>query len=253
MHLNFTNKKVIECFFITSSGGGSFTWNICAKIYKPNEKGYRNVEGYIERMQIQQFAEFKSCTEQGLPLTAGCGFPTKTWNVNGWLEIVIMCITPFSLVANQFFRKHSGNGKLSVNKFVKYLQIVPKHVKTRIAEALPDRFALLSDGWSAKGTHFGAKYDCYPTFTSCGFEKVVLAFAPKVSEEKIDSQNHYKLIKFVLDVFRRSFNNIVAVISDNCPTNLRLGQDVFPKHPYCMFIWCASHRFNRAVGDILGD
>lgn len=106
------------------------------------------------------------------------------------MEIVIMRLTPFSLVTNPFMRKHSAHAKLSVNTFMKYLQLMTHHVEKNVSKALPDRFALLFDGWSAKETHYVAIYATYPSLARCLFDKVLLAFAPLGTEEKLDATHH---------------------------------------------------------------
>ena len=85
-----------------------------------------------------------------------------------------------------------------------------KAVEVRIESLLPDNFSILIDGWSKNSTHFVGIYACY-----CGCESdhktVLLGFLPLLSEESQSAQNHVDLIHYVLSVYGKSTENVVAI------------------------------------------
>lgn len=63
--------------------------------------------------------------------------------------------------------------------------------------------------------------------------------------EKEDAQSsveHYKLFQFVLNLFEKSFDNVVAVAEDNCAVKRSIYRPLDS-----VFIGCTSHSFNLTV------
>lgn len=99
-----------------------------------------------------------------------------------------------------------------------------------------------------------ASYHCVVTFAtspadnSLGYESYLLSFSFLENEKFHTTESHYDSLKYILSLFDKKFNNIVAIIADNCTTNKRLC---------CLanmyFIKRASHRPNLAVKDVLSS
>lgn len=124
-------------------------------------------------------------------------------------------------------------------------------LETKVSNALPEKFSLVFDGWSSGDTHFVAIFAAFPSFTSCGYQKFLIAFSPLEEEDRLDADSHYSFMKFALDVYGKSFRNVVCITGDNCANNLRLAKLINEDYPDCQFLGCASHRFQLAVKDIL--
>ncbi|KAH9135418.1 hypothetical protein LEN26_006419 [Aphanomyces euteiches] len=65
---------------------------------------------------------------------------------------------------------------------------------------------------------------------------------------RMTSDAHLEFMVFVLELYGKSWSNVVALIGDNCSTNIALARKAAVS-----FIGCASHRFNLAVKDILAN
>lgn len=67
-----------------------------------------------------------------------------------------------------------------------------------------------------------------------------------VAEDSQDADQHKEYFEFVLDLYGRSFKNVVVLLGDNCSTNQSFARKVNTP-----LVGCASHRFNLAVHDII--
>ena len=65
-------------------------------------------------------------------------------------------------------------------------------------------------------------------------------------ETKLNADEHVKFTEIVLSSYGKWWNNIAALIGDNCNTNRSMS-----KKAMVNFIGCASHRFDLAVKDIM--
>ncbi len=75
-----------------------------------------------------------------------------------------------------------------------------------------------------------------------------LAFSPCESENSQSAENHYQFLLFVLELFGKSIENVVALEGDN-----RSANKAFAIRVGCGFVGCASHRYNLAMKDILQE
>ena len=128
------------------------------------------------------------------------------------------------------------------------MDLTTRKVENKIKEVLPDKFALVIDGWTKNSTHFVAIFVSFHADTKVGFEQVMLAFSPMNSETSFRASDHFGFIEWVLGLYGKSLDNVVAVIGDNVSTNQALAD--MCKKP---LIGCASHRFNLAMKKILGS
>jgi hypothetical protein len=78
--------------------------------------------------------------------------------------------------------------------------------------------------------------------SATGYKKVLLSFSPMTNEESFNAATHVKYFEFVLGYYGKWWNNVAALIGDNCCTNQSLATKA---NSY--FIGCASHRFNLAM------
>eukprot|EP00171_Calliarthron_tuberculosum_P021824 IDg21824t1 len=172
----------------------------------------------------------------------------KTVHAHGWIDLVVNGLQPFSIVENEVFRRHVRYEHLSTKTLVRYLSKLSTRVEDRIRNLLPEKFALIFDGWTSSDTHFVAIFASFPVKSTNGYRTVLLSFSPFEDEVSQNAKNHYLFACFVLDLYGKSFNNVVALIGDNCETN-----KLFATLAGTYFVGCASHRFNLAVHDLASD
>jgi hypothetical protein len=79
-------------------------------------------------------------------------------------------------------------------------------------------------------------------FINFEIDPICLAFTPLLDESAFSAQNHRDLILFVLSIFRKSVENLICIIGDNCNVNKALA-DLLE----IPLVGCAAHRFNLAI------
>ena len=67
-----------------------------------------------------------------------------------------------------------------------------------------------------------------------------------VDKKSFTARDHYEHLTYVLSVYRKTFENVVAITGDNVDTNKRIADLCGVK-----FFGCASHRLNLAVSAYL--
>ncbi|RHY54374.1 hypothetical protein DYB34_008861 [Aphanomyces astaci] len=122
------------------------------------------------------------------------------------------------------------------------------HVERKIASQLPDQFDLVHDGWSHGSTHYLATFATFPSSDPIGYTRTLLVFAPIYNEDSLSADVHYKFTVFVLELYGKTWDNVIALIGDNCSTN-----GAFARRAGVPLIGCASHRFNLFMSDVLAD
>lgn len=164
-------------------------------------------------------------------------------NLYGWIEWVCVGVKPFAFVDDPLTKLYTNLKPITSKTLKKHMSQLVRRVETSIAAELPERFALMIDGWTKSATHFIALFACYPTDSDPGYSTVLLAFSPLCDETQLTAQAHYDFIAWVLDsVYNKSMDNVVAIIGDNCEVNKAMCN--LAGLP---LIGCASHRFNLAV------
>ena len=126
----------------------------------------------------------------------------------------------------------------------KYLDLVTRSVERKITKVLPDRFAIIIDGWIKASTLYVGVFATYASEELGNFHQVLLAFSPLFSETEFGAEQHFDLISWVLNLYEKTMENLVAIIGDNVSVNKALATKCGVP-----LIGCASHRFNLAVNE----
>lgn len=129
---------------------------------------------------------------------------------------------------------------------MRFFPRITEVAEEKIADRLPERFALVFDGWKMGSTHFLALFASFPADGDCGYELRLLTFSPLINETSLGAAQHLSSISYILELYRKSISNFCALIGDNCCMNKAL--DRMASRP---LIGCASYRFNLAVKEIL--
>ena len=249
-----TGKQIQDTFFsIHSIEKNTFICNLCNKSLKTNETGgYTNIKKHIETVHSTAFEKFKDAKSKGKSIDLDeFRYSNKSLRACAWLEIIVMCLLPFSAVYSPFLQKISKYGKTSRPTLMHNLNKLTNLVEKKISLALPEIFSVVFEGWSCGDTHYLALFATYPSKCNLGFEKVLLGFAPLGEEQSLDAESHFEYMEFVLEVFEKSMTNVVAISGDNCAVNLSLAKNIHSRYSSCHYIGCASHRFNLAVQDLM--
>lgn len=170
----------------------------------------------------------------------------KSSSYYGWYDLVINCLLPFSTVENLTMRENVRHDSISLSTFTRHLPALSQLVEKKVAELLPNKFALVFDGWTNRMTHFLGVFASFPDSNQEGYSVRLLAFSPFEDEASLGRDEHIRFLDFVLNLFNKSWDNVVCIIADNC--NLNKSIATAKELP---FLGCASHRFNLAMTDIL--
>ena len=147
---------------------------------------------------------------------------------------------PFEFVENPLTREFTKLDPITVPTLKKYLEVVTRKTEAQISSKLPNQFSLIVDGWTKRSDHFFGVFAAWES--NSGFESALLAFSPMLSETDFSAVEHKKFIEFVLSLFDKTIENVVAITGDNCEMNKRLATILgLP------LIGCAYYRFNLAV------
>lgn len=173
-------------------------------------------------------------------------YPRKTTSIHAWIQCVALCLQRFSFCENVVIRRHFKHESICRNALLLYMRRLMESVESKIMDMLPERFAIVFDGWSGGGTHYVGFFATYPAENELGFRKHLLGLSPMGDEDSLDASEHYDYVEYVLGVHGKKFNNVVAIICDNTSTN-----KAFVRRVGSFFLGCHSHRFNLAMTDIL--
>lgn len=252
--------------FFSQSDTDPKTWICrCGKKRKVTGSGYTNLVTHIRNDHPTQYIEAGNGADTSPPTPVSydnrtniradtafsCQSKSFLWKpntvkVHGWLQYVVHNLRPFDSCENDDVVAHVKYPKMDVDTLLKYMELVTKKVEKKIAKELPDKFAIVIDGWSEAGCYYLGTYASFPANNSLGYKTRLLSFSPLEDETTHSADQHLESLKYVLSLFGKSFKNVIAIIADNCATNRSLSR-LAGTH----FIGCASHRYNLAVKDVV--
>ena len=172
----------------------------------------------------------------------------KSSNIYCCIDLVINGLLPLAYVEKSVIRRNIKTDPISRHTLMKYMNLLTESVERKIAKLLPSHFAIVFDGWTNSSTHYLCVFASFPSNSTNGYSMRLLTISPMGDECRLDSTQHYEFLYFVLELYSKSWNNLVALIGDNVTTNNSLSN--MAKVP---LIGCCSHRFNLAICDVLSN
>lgn len=127
----------------------------------------------------------------------------------------------------------------------KHLNKLTTRVEQKISDQLPPKFARVFNGWSTGDTHYVSWYGSFPSMNKNGFKMALLGFSPFEDELCQSADFHHQYLEFVLGFHGKSWENIVAVIGDNCSCNRE-----FKIHFGTVMLGCTIHWSKLYVKDV---
>lgn len=270
-----SGKRVRDLFYTQDIIDANMWLCRCGKKRKVTGTGFTNLVNHVRELhpeefkQAQQGAIFVSesvgsnndnirsntlrrqsnpCSPSNSEIPTHFLWKKNTIKLHGWLEYIIHNLCPFSSCEKEDLARHIRYDRVSLKTLLKYVDLLTKSVEQKISNILPDKFALMFDGWSTNDAHYIGIFAVFASNHTHGYSRVLLGLTPLENEQSQSSNEHYELFCFILDLFGKSVDNVVALIGDNCATNRSLSR-LFE----CGFVGCASHRFNLAVKDLMSD
>ena len=220
---------ICKCGIKRELKGNGYT-NLCSHIHSEHRELLPLTDEEVNKDKITKFLYSKT-----------------TKDIHGWLHYIIMRLLPFSEVNNKYSKEFSKFGPISKMTLMKYMKELTTIVEVKISKELPDQFSCVFDGWTSGSEHYVALLFAYPDDkSSTGYRTILAGFSPMGDGDSQNADAHITYIEFVLRLFGKWWDNVVAITGDNCATNVAIANKVgIP------FVGCASHRFNLAVQDII--
>ena len=100
-----------------------------------------------------------------------------------------------------------------------------KEVELLVSNELPNKFAVIMDGWTDTGTstHYLSVRACNEDPQSTNEVKfVLLAFTPLLDESDFSAQNQTYFSRFCLSVYNEDVSNAILIIVYNVNTNIQV-------------------------------
>lgn len=245
--LGKSGRRIAELFFTQQEGTNNYVCRCGVKRKKPGTS-YENLLSHV-RSQHPDYDGLLSADKKTTQAQVDRFFnSTKAGNYYGWFDLIINALLPFSFVQSKVAREHVKHDEMSLSTFMRYLPKLTEHVEKKIGSLLPKKISLVFDGWTTGSTHYLAVFASYPAKTTNGYDVRLLTFSPMGDECHLDAQEHVKFITYVLELYGKSWDNVICLIGDNCNTNKAVANNASVP-----LVGCASHRFNLAVQDILRE
>lgn len=121
-------------------------------------------------------------------------------------------------------------------------------VEQKLSQLLPKKLAFVFDGWTARTTNYVGLFASIAAENANGSSSRLIGFWPIGDETTADANEHISCFFYVLQLFDRSSDNVVALIGNNC----KIKKPVAHKR-FMLMTGYASRRFNLADQDILSD
>ena len=77
-------------------------------------------------------------------------------------------------------------------------------VEQKLSVVLPDKIAIIFDGWSIGSTHYVAVFASFPSNDAIGYQKYLLSFAPINEEDSLNAISHKNYLEFVLELYGKT-------------------------------------------------
>ena len=241
-------KRVSELFFTRCPTNADVYVCRCGTKRKRTGSSYQNLTSHVQTAH-PNYMDLIECDEKLTQAQLDKYFTTaKSKHLYGWIDFVVNGLLPFHYVEKLIIRKHLKHEPPSLDAFMKYLQLLTEHVEMKIKNLLHSKLALVFDGWTVGSTHYLAVFASFHASNDDGYDARLLTLSPMGDECSLNAQEHYEFLTFVLNLYQKSWANVVCLVGDNMNTNKSIANIL--GRP---LIGCASHRLNLAVKDVLNE
>ena len=155
---------------------------------------------------------------------------------------------PLCFVERDTIRKHLRYNNISVTNFMKYLTLLTALLESKIVSVIPSKFTLTFYGWSCDDTYYVAIFATFITGSTQLYESVLLVFTPFLEEPVLGAYYHFELIDFVLEIYGKTFDDVVEVLGENRSNIRRVA-----RYMDCYLIGCPNHRFILKVNGFISN
>ena len=179
--------------------------------------------------------------------------------INAWIELIVKCNLPLSVVENEVFRKHAKPDGVSRKTIRKYIIKLADVVRLIIRDVI-GKGNCVADGWTCSGVHYNGIYHIWPTLQkSTGnivIKKALLSLSPMLDERSYGAKSYSDSLRATYDLYGSVEELVVCLTLDNTNTNPAMARllNVPMIGAYCHRLNLATKRWiEEAFGGELMD
>ena len=86
------------------------------------------------------------------------------------MDLIINRLLLYSFLEKRNIQKHVKHEPPSLNTFMKFLRVLTELVEQNLSRILPDRIALILDGWTTDSVHYLGVFAAFPMSNNFGYE-----------------------------------------------------------------------------------
>ena len=241
-------KSVSEIFFTQYPTNADDYVCRCGTKRKRTGSSYQNPTSHVQTAHAN-YMDLIECDEEITQAQLDKYFTTaESKNLYGWIDFVVNGLLPFHYIEKLIIRKHLKHEPPSLHTFMKYLQLLTEHVETKMKNQLPSKLALVFDAWTVCSNHYLAVLVSFSASKDDCYDARLLTLSPMGDECSLNPQEHYEFLTYVLNLYQKSWANVVCLVGNNMNTNKSIAN--ISGRP---LIDRASHRFNLEVKDVLNE
>lgn len=114
-----------------------------------------------------------------------------------WIDLIVNVLLPLYTCENDRFCTHVRYDSISYKTLRVYVKGLTEVVERKTSALLPEKFAIVFDGWTVRDSHYVSIYATLPFQNDDGFRKILLAFSPFSDEtSKVQSSTESMLSTF---------------------------------------------------------
>jgi len=215
---NFSNKDLIEYYFKKIEGDVyTCLCNMSRKCKKGT--GFSNLLSHIHQAHPIYVNEFQSFRQNNTRSIFGM-LDNKSLNTFGWIKIIVENNLPISFVEDEFVRKFMKLKPICRNTLKSHMKLLKDEIIQNNKANLITKFGIVFDAWSSNGIHFVCLFASSPVFS------VLLKFFPFENEEDLSANSYKTFLVDTLEIYGKTFDDVLFLVSDNCSVNVCLASKV---------------------------
>lgn len=167
----------------------------------------------------------------------------KAEGIYYYLNFILQQNAPISIVEKQHFRDLTHYPVTTRKYITSVLECLEQIIQEKITQTIAGKkIVLIFDGWSSSTRkHYLAIFGRFIN-NKGEIQEILLSKAPLIDQTNQNAVNHLASINMVLSYYKKTLNDVICFVGDNCSTNLKLAE--LAKVP---LIGCAAHRLNLVV------
>ena len=169
MPRNCRGKRIRDVFY--SRTDDPDVWECkCGTTRKQSGSGYTDLVTYVVYQHSSEYDALirNSSSHSAFSNSPNLFYNSKTAQVHGFLDLVLNGLHPFYVTENHVFRGSIRFPPLRYRTLMKFMHMLTRHVEAKITRRLPEKFAVVFDGWSENQTYFAGIFATVPDDTDVG-------------------------------------------------------------------------------------